>query len=471
MPSKQTRRRVLQVSGVTLAGLLAGCGDDSSGDGAPRQSTDRRTTDRRTPKTTTATTTIETTETTTEPETETIETTRISIDDCGHRYPLVPTSSAGEFTLQHGRQERGTRLLQGTRALFNNNGEHPTMNLERGPSGGFLDQLRTTIPAGEGPHIFQWPHDIAGEFSENGFLSDQRGELRVGECAFTDAAWDAAQYNGQTIGLPFAAECPALIYNEDILEEMGRAPPETFEEWLATMDEYHDPASGKYGLAHPINAYFVSWAVQAYGADIYDGETDELGITSEEAIQGLNIVLEDLKPYLAADPSHMAQASVFQDGNAPFLVNGPWAIAGLEDQGMNIGVTPIPAPEGAVSRPYSGVQTIFFSRKMNTGGDSARAAREFAEWYVTNPERLRNLSTNSTYVPVKTGLAEHMSLPETVVGFAEQFETSYPMPQNPKMNFVWVPFEQGVLEAFNNGSDPGPLMADAAEEIRNAWSS
>jgi arabinogalactan oligomer/maltooligosaccharide transport system substrate-binding protein len=471
MTSKQTRRRVLQVGGVTLAGLLTGCEDDSSGDETPRQSTDRRTTDRRTTEaTTTTTTTTTTTEPTTEPETETTITTRESIDDCGHQYPLlVPTSSASELTLLQGRQAGGTRLLQGTRTLFNQNEDHPTMNLEREPSAGFLDQLRTSIPAGQGPHMFMWAHDIAGEFSENGLLSDQGAELRVGECAFTDAAWNAAQYFHQQIGLPYAAECPALIYNQDILDEMGREPPETFEEWITTMEEWNDPQNGQYGLTHPINAYFVSWATQAYGVEIYDGERDELGITAEEAIRGLKIILEDLKPFIPADPGTPAQMSVFESGDAPFLVNGPWAIAGLEDQGLNIGVTRIPAPGIATARPFSAVQMIFFSNRMNNGGDSAQAAREFAEWYTTNPERLRNLITNSSYIPVKTGLAENYALPETVIGFAEQFETSYPIPQHAKMMDVWAPFEQAVLDSFTNDSDPGPLMEDAAEEIRNAW--
>jgi arabinogalactan oligomer/maltooligosaccharide transport system substrate-binding protein len=314
-----------------------------------------------------------------------------------------------------------------------------------------------------------WAHDIAGEFVNNEFLSNQGENLRVEECMFTPAAWDATSYSGNRIALPFAAECPALIYNEDVLDEMGREPPETFEEWTSIMEEYNDPENGQYGLSHPLNAYFSSWATQAYGADIYNGEEDELGITSQDAIDGMNIILEDLKPYMPSDPSEQAQMAVFEDGNSPFAINGPWAIAGLEDAGLNINVTRIPAPGDAESRPYSGIQMLFFSKKMNNGGNSARAAREFSEWYVTNIERAFNLINNSSYIPVQAGLSGSDALPEAVRGYAQQFETGYPMPQNPKMGDVWVPYETNLLDAFNSGNDPAPLMESAAEEIRNSW--
>ena len=423
------------MAGTSAAGMLAGCGGEATDEDTPVP-----------------------TQTTIPWDVEGCDTGLVS-----------PSESSGQFTLLHGRQAGGTRLLQGTRTLFNQPDDHPTMNLERGPSDGYLDQLRTSIPAGQGPHAFMWAHDIAGEFVQNEFLSDQGDNLRVEECMFTPAAWDATFYNDQQIGLPYAAECPALIYNQDILDEIGVEPPETFDEWISIMEEWDDQENGQYGLSHPLNAYFSSWATQAYGADIYNGEEDELGITSDEAIQGMNIILEDLKPFMPSDPSEQAQLAVFEEGSSPFLVNGPWAIAGLEDQGLNIGVTRIPAPDGAESRPYSGIQMIYFSDRMNDGGDSARAAREFSEWYVTNLERVFNLINNSSFIPVQAGLSESDQLPSAVRGYAQQFETGYPMPQNPKMGDVWVPYETNLLDAFNSGDDPGPLMEDAAEEIRNSW--
>jgi hypothetical protein len=37
------------------------------------------------------------------------------------------------------------------------------------------------------------------------------------------------------------------------------------------------------------------------------------------------------------------------------------------------------------------------------------------------------------------------------------------------MNEVWLPFEQALLQAFRTGSDVGPLLADAAQAIREQW--
>lgn len=390
---------------------------------------------------------------------------------------VEPTVSGGQFTLYHGRQQTGTRLLQGTKTAFEERYES-TVRIERAPYSP-VEHLRTVIPEGEGPHLFTHGHTIAGEFVEDGFLSDQSQSLRVEECVYSDPAWDAVTYRERgtddsvTIGLPFAGGCPALLYNQDLLDEMGVEPPGTYDEWLSIMAEYHDPQSGQYGLAHPLDAYFVSWAAQAYGTDIYDGEADELAIASDAVRRGLDILLDDLESYIPTDHtepaplSEEAQVAVFRDGNAPFLLSGPWVEADLEATDFEYGAQPIPTPSGATARPYSGVQVLFFADRMDTD-TAAVAARQFAEWYTTSDERIRNLVTNTPFVPVKNDLAERTQLSATTRGFTRQFETSVPMPQNPKMGDVWLPFEQAIIEAVRTDSDVGPLLEDAAAEIRQS---
>jgi len=455
------RRAILKyVAGTSAAGMLAGCGGQQAAETTPGGNGAQDTV-----------TTLEPADPTT---TESMGgngngngENQTTTQDCTYS-TVQPEAGSGEFLVWHGREEATGRLLQGTRDIFNQMG--PTMKLTKIPSGNYLTKLRSSIPAGKGPHVFLWAHDIAGEFFDSGFVTDQGDQLRVDPCVYTDSAWQAVNYEGNTVGLPWAAESPALIYNEDVLGEIGTEPPETLSEMVDIMDQWHDPDSNQFGLGYPINPYFSSWAAQAFGEEIYNGEDDELGITSPEVSKGIRIITQELRPYMPKDPSYEAQSAVFNDGVAPFMINGPWTTTGLQERDFSFNVRPIPQPEGGQPRPYMGVKMNFFAKKMESQNQGTAAAREFSEWYTTNDRRLLNLANNGGFVPVKANLANHPQLPEIVRGYAQQVRNGYPMPQNPKMNAVWGPFGTAVTEAFNSpDKDVESLMQNAAEKIRNNW--
>jgi maltose-binding protein MalE len=56
-----------------------------------------------------------------------------------------------------------------------------------------------------------------------------------------------------------------------------------------------------------------------------------------------------------------------------------------------------------------------------------------------------------------------------MAAFARQFEDAYPMPQNPKMDQVWNPFGDAVVQTFNGNGDLGENLAAAEAEIRADW--
>ena len=96
---------------------------------------------------------------------------------------VEPTVSGGQFTLYHGRQQEGARLLEGTKSVFEQRYES-TVRIERAPYSP-LQHLRTVIPEGDGPHLFTHGHGIAGVFVDDGLLSNQGENLRVEECVCT----------------------------------------------------------------------------------------------------------------------------------------------------------------------------------------------------------------------------------------------------------------------------------------------
>ena len=379
---------------------------------------------------------------------------------------VEPERGSGTATLWVDRTPAELQLLAGTKAIFESRYE-PTLAYDDVPGGTFQAKLQSAVPAGEGPHLFEWAHDLAGSYWESGLLSDQREALRVDPCQYVDTAWDAANWNSHTIGLPVAAETVALLYNKEYVE----TPPETLGEMEATMAAYHDPENGQFGLGYTINPYFVSGFAQAYGGEIYDTENDELGLTDDALIKGLSVVYDDLRPYMPRDPARSTQAAVFTQGNAPFTIDGPWQLPGYDSTDFEVGVTTLPSlPEGGQPRPYVGVALLYFTSEMAEQTPESVAAREFAEWYTTNPRRILNLANNGGFVPVHDQIAGHPELPSRVRGFTQQVAAGYPMPASPRMAQVWSPFRDALVRAFNADSpDLDGLMASAERQIRANW--
>ena len=434
------RRKLLKyMAGTSAAGLLAGCGGGGNGNGNGGNGNG---------------------------DDETVTTfTQTETEECGGYPNLEPESSEGSVLYWHSRSEGEVNILENSRDAFNDQYD-PSLSLSRIPSSNFQAKLQSAIPSGEGPHLFEWAHDVAGSYDESGFLADKSDSLRVQPCQYTDRAWNAAQYKDQTIGLPYAAETVTLIYNADVVDE----PPETLEEMKSIMDDYHDPGAGQYGLGFPINPYYVSGFAQAYGTDIYNGEEDSLGVASDDVLKGLNVVFQELLDYMPEDPGAGAQNGIFTNGNAAFHINGPWQLATLNDAGLNYGLTTLPElPDGGTPRPYMGVRLIYFAKKAAEESTNGQAAREYAEWFTTNQRRILEHANEGGFIPVHETLAENEELPSNVQSYAQQVRQGYPMPANPKMNQVWGPFGDALTNAFNNPGQLESELESAAESIQQAW--
>lgn len=99
-----------------------------------------------------------------------------------------------------------------------------------------LDQMSLDAPAGNGPDIFQQPHDMIGSAYLQGLAKEINPEDVEDLDLFNENAIDAFTYDGHLLGLPFAAEAIALYYNTDLIDEA----PTTKEELEAIMEEFTD---------------------------------------------------------------------------------------------------------------------------------------------------------------------------------------------------------------------------------------
>lgn len=387
-----------------------------------------------------------------------------SNDDSGEE--TTTTMEPGTAKAWYARSDAGGKALETVIENWNEEHEH---TIKSSDIADLEKKTTSAIPAGNGPHIFEWAHDWVGDYHQRGFLSDQSGNVDLElESVFTEAAAQAPQFDGALVGLPHTAETVGLIYNKDMVD----APPETLAEMQEVMDEYHDPSGGTYGLAFPINPYFISAWAQAYGGYYYDEESDSLGLTMDETLKGFRLVLDDLLPYMPKDTGYDAQAAAFVDGNAPFAINGPWYLGNVNEKGIDAGVAALPAPDGGSPNPYTGIKLWYFAAGMDDAdAPNANAARTFAEWYTTSEEIALRRAEDQGDIPVLQSLQGSDDLPESVKGFSEAVAQGVPMPTHPHMNQVWGPVQTAFGKAMNGEESLENAMANAESKIKDEWNS
>lgn len=368
------------------------------------------------------------------------------------------TAQPGSATLWTNRQGAEVESIKDQVAAFEEESPHDITH--KNITKDLKKKTKTALAAGNGPTSFGWAHDWTGEFYKNDLLSDQSDDVEVSLDTFTQTAQDAAQYEGELIGLPFSSETVGLVVNTDIVDTV----PETLSEMQSAMESYHDPENGQYGLSYPLNGYFYSAWAHAFGGYYFDQESGELGLTDEATLKGFRTVMEELYPYMPDDPAYGAQTSPFKNGKAAFAINGPWFTGSLE---VPYEVAKLPSVDGNEPSPYTGVSLWYFTARAE--GTTGTAARSFAEWYTTDEDLHRRLADDFGFIPVLKSLAGSDELPDEVQGFAANVTAGRPIPTAPKMNQVWGPTETAFTNALNGKKDLETAMSDAAETIRDNW--
>ncbi|WP_048152224.1 extracellular solute-binding protein [Palaeococcus ferrophilus] len=341
--------------------------------------------------------------------------------------------------------------------------EHPEIEIKLEQKADLETSLKAAIPAGQGPDLFIWAHDWIGKFAEAGMLEpiDEYVTPDILD-KFSPMAQEAMQYGGHYYAMPFAAETVALIYNKDMISE----PPKTFDEMKAIMEKYYNPDSETYGLASPIDPYFISGWVHAFGGYYFDDKTKKPGLDKPETLQGFKFFFEQVYPYMAQTQDYNAQVSLFHDGKAPMMINGPWSIADVKKAGINFGVVPLPAIDDQHRpHPYGGVKLIYVA-KLNDPSKKD-AIWTFLKWFTTNPEAVKQLSIQDGYIPV---LKEVLNDPEiqndpVLYGFGQAVQYAIPMPKSPEMGSVWGPVGTAITNIMGGKQTIDEALQQAQQDI------
>ncbi|WP_027965298.1 extracellular solute-binding protein [Halalkalibacillus halophilus] len=330
------------------------------------------------------------------------------------------------------------------------------------------EQIRLDGPAGTGPDVLTLPHDQIGQLANEGIISS----LDLDEetiSLYTDSAVEAVTYEGELYGVPKATETPIFMFNRDLMDEA----PETFDELWEMSQEMQE--EDQYGfLALFDNYYFAHSILAGHGGYVFeeqDGTMDPtaLGLNNEGAIEGGEYIqqwyTEGLFPEgIIGEQGGSTMTGLFEDGEVASAMDGPWAVQGLRDAGIDFGAAPMPTlPNGEYPQTFVGVK----SWNVSSYSEHQEWATELVR-YLGNEENSLERYEIVGEIPPVASLIDDPAISEDEVSeaVAIQSERGVPMPNIPEMGQVWEPMATALQLIVRDEMTPEDALNEAVDTIQ-----
>jgi maltose-binding protein MalE len=323
--------------------------------------------------------------------------------------------------------------------------------------GDINDQLPIAAPAGEGPDLFVGPHDRAGSHHASGLLAP----IDLGDKAdsFTGVTLDAFTIDGELYGMPYGIENLALFRNTDLAPEA----PTTWEELIEMSQPLIDSGDAAYGLAFPGTSYDIYPLHTSFGGYIFGQDENgnwnpsDLGINSEGMVAAGEWLAEQVEAGVVSDNTDRdVVRALFESGELPFIMDGPWSINRYVDAGIPFAISDIPSD----GQPFGGVQGFM----INALSENVLLAQAFLTEFIATEEIMTQLyqagNRPSAFAPVLEATDD-----ANLLAFGSAGANASLMPNIPEMGGVWGPWGDAFALILSGELEPAEALATAEEQI------
>lgn len=314
-----------------------------------------------------------------------------------------------ELTLWTGFTGGDRAAYEGLVKTFNDTHPRIKVTMEVQPWDTIAQKLPSAWATGQGPDLAtpNFDPNVLAKYRESRSLMALDS---VDTAGLAKAAVDAFTADGTLYAVPANIATVQLYYNKKLVKE----PPKTVAEFKAAVARLK--GDGVYGLSLADHQTIQMWPILQWldGGDIVDDKgCSKLGDeASKKALADWAKLVRD-----GAAPVGLTGAesdSLFSSGKAAMQLNGPWAAAGYQKAGIDLGIAPVPA---GVAGPVTLASTVPLA--VNARTKYAKEAQEFLTWW-TGKDAQKQFALASGFPPVRTDLASDPALTanKTVATFA-----------------------------------------------------
>ena len=277
-------------------------------------------------------------------------------------------------------------------------------------------------------------------------------------------------------GIPALIDNLAIVYNKDLFQQAGIAPPTanwTWSDFENAAKSLTDPSKKQYGWAYPVDATEDTvWHYDAMlweaGGDILNADNTQAAFNSDAGVEALTalqqMAVTDKSVFL--DQQNTGEIdTLFNSGKIGMLVTGPWALSGYPD--VNYGVQIMPSFPGGSHATIAGPDMWV----MFDNGGHGEAAWQFMQW-LTAAQQVKADSMESGHLPIRNSVV--------TPSFLKAFDAKFPGEGLFAQNLTNVTKSRPVIPAYGQIStimgnavvkvmlgqgDPKATLDDAANQV------
>ncbi len=361
--------------------------------------------------------------------------------------------------------------------------ENPDIRIEmvRGPNAAdAIENLYTTsFLLGDSPYDILFSDVVwIPKFAAAGWLQDLSDRVDQADLAdFLPADVAAGLYQDGLYRMPFRSDMGMLYYRTDLLDQVGLAPPETFDELIAASEAIQEQTDVDWGFVWQGLQYeglvtnFVE-IVAGYGGFWVDPETLEVGLDQPAGIQATEfmkgVIAQGISPPGVTNYVEEDSLRQFENGNGAFLRNWPYVWAEANEEGSpvagNIALKPMVHGPGQQAAACLGGWGFGISSATPHPEEAWRVVEFF-----TSPGPMKDFVTEFAYVPSRRAL---FTDPEVLAAFPhfeqllEVAETAVPRPPVGQYAQVSDILQRYLSAAITDQMPPAAAMQAAAGETR-----
>lgn len=260
----------------------------------------------------------------------------------------------------------------------------------------YYNKLLTGLLSGQPPDVAIMHLSALPDYASKGVLTpiqDYVPKSFVDE--YLPNIIERAYYDGGLVALPLDTHPLVFYYNKNVIKEAGLVDedgnvkvPSTWDEYIGFSKDVMD-ATGKYGASlDKFGMLGERWFIALYsqlGGEFYNEEKGKVDLDRELAIETYKIINQSYKDGTTPVTDYDGGEALFINDEAAYHLNGVWAMAVYPStEGLDFGVTMVPAVEGSDPYTWGDSHSIIFPRASKMDKEKLEAAVTFGQWVVNH---------------------------------------------------------------------------------------